>query len=121
MGLIRLFKAPKRYEDIAGQDMGATLGWFRKLRLILFFVKHPDELERYDSDVHAWLRGVFGEDFDDDAMRNPRQAIEALRNEIREVQEKIDAERRERQRLQSLLGERQRMLHSFSDKKAAAP
>lgn len=109
MGLIKPAKAPERYEDIIGGDLGTRLGWFRRLRLIWFFVKHPDEFERYDDDARARRRKLFGRGICKSNVRNLWKATGEIRKEMREVRGKIAAEQRERRRLRLMLDDRKRL------------
>jgi hypothetical protein len=111
MGLLKhlLPKAPERYEDIVSLG-SARIGTIRKLRLILFFVKRPDEYERYRKDFEAKLLKYVGRDFYDRLAASPREELKRLRNDAREIRKKMKAAQRERSGLLAQAADCERLL-----------
>jgi hypothetical protein len=91
------FKVPERYEDIVGfGDLThIKLGKFQKLRLFLFFVKYPNEFERYERDFEAQMIRRVGRDYYDRINADPQGEMEKLRKEIRRLREEIPVLRKE--------------------------
>jgi hypothetical protein len=112
---VKLLKAPQRYEDIIGYETG-RLGWLQKLRLVLFFAKHPDEFERHDDDRGARLHKLVGRDFliscriPGEKIKLMRDEKRSLRKETRETRKQIRAERRKQRELLAQIDDRKRTL-----------
>jgi hypothetical protein len=111
MGLVALLKAPKRYEDIAGEEICVKLGWFRKLRLFQILLKHPGEQERYQNAFWTYYHD------NGPHVGLTRQSVTAMRRELRGLRRRIKAERREQRRLRSLLDDRERLFARVFDMK----
>jgi vacuolar-type H+-ATPase subunit I/STV1 len=104
-------KAPKRYEDIAAPGT-KRLGRLQKLRLILFFAKHPDEAERYNNDFEARMVKKFGENLYAGCTADPRKKLKELREDIRGLRKDIRTAEQEQRELLSRIDDRERTLNA---------
>jgi hypothetical protein len=113
MELLKIFrwKAPERYEDIAGYEGWAPNGLW-KLLLILFLAEHPDEAERYNRDFEARMLKKLGKGLYDEWLASPREKVRELRSEMRKLRKGIRKEQREHGKILSELDTMRQTLNS---------
>jgi hypothetical protein len=101
---IKRFKSPLRYEDIVDPN-DPKPGLFRKLRLVLFLWRHPEELRRYDDAFKARVDARYGKGWCDNHANPSRRELRELKTQLRVLRKKMYAARQDRRELAWEAGE----------------